>query len=224
MDYTKLEIIMRKRIFITATNTDIGKTYTTKLLLKEFASRGILVGVIKLIETGVIDGYAPDGEALLECVKQLNPKLWSLEVEDIVPITYELPAAPFVASNNTLLDFKKIQTKIEEMEASCDLLIIEGAGGLYVPIDENSMMIDLISHFKATALLVTHCSLGCINDTLLSKKALSDRNIPHAIAFNCRENDSDFSRVSEPYFLQAGFEVLKVNENIDSICDVLYNL
>lgn len=224
MDYTKLEIIMRKRIFITATNTDIGKTYTTKLLLKEFASRGILVGVIKLIETGVVDGYAPDGEALLECVKQLNHKLWSLEVEDIVPITYELPASPFVASNNTPLDLKKIQTKIEEMEASCELLIIEGAGGLYVPIDENTMMIDLISHFKASALLVAHCSLGCINDTLLSKKALSDRNIPHAIAFNCRENDTGFSAVSEPYFLQAGFEVLKVNENIDSICDVLYNL
>jgi len=98
---------MKKRIFVTATNTDIGKTYTTKLLLKEFASRGILVGVLKPIETGVIDGIAKDGEALLECVKQLNPKLWSLDIDDIVPITYELAAAPFVASNNTPLDLKK---------------------------------------------------------------------------------------------------------------------
>ena len=224
VDYTKLEIIMRKRIFITATNTGIGKTYTTQLLLKEFASRGFLVGVIKLIETGVVDGYAPDGEALLECVKGLNPKLWALEIEDIVPITYELPAAPFVASKNTAVDFKKMQTKIEEMEASCDLLLIEGAGGLYVPIDEHTMMIDLISRFHAVALLVTHCSLGCINDTLLSKKALSDRAIPHAVAFNCRENDASFSTVSEPYFLQSGFKVLKVKEDIDTLCDVLYNL
>ncbi|MDO8453955.1 MAG: dethiobiotin synthase [Sulfurimonas sp.] len=215
---------MKKRIFVTATNTNIGKTYTTKLLLKEFASRGILVGVIKPIETGVTNDFAADAEELLECVKGLNPKLWSLEVDDIVPITYELAAAPFVASNNTPLDLKKIQTKIEEMEASCDLVIIEGAGGLYVPIDENTMMIDLITQLNAVALLVTHCSLGCINDTLLSKKALSDKNIPHAIAFNCRDNYENFKVLSEPYFSNTNQTILKVDEDIVKICDVLYNL
>jgi len=215
---------MKKRIFVTATNTDIGKTYTTKLLLKEFASRGILVGVLKPIETGVIDGIAKDGEALLECVKQLNPKLWSLDIDDIVPITYELAAAPFVASNNTPLDLKKILLKLEELEASCDLVIIEGAGGLYVPIDDNYKMIDLITALNAVALLVTHCSLGCINDTLLSQKALLERKIPHAVAFNCKSEDESFLTLSEPYFKQTGFEVLKVDENIDTLCDVLYNL
>lgn len=60
---------MTKRIFVTATNTNIGKTYTTKLLLKEFASKGLSVGVIKPIETGVVDGYAEDAEELLECKK-----------------------------------------------------------------------------------------------------------------------------------------------------------
>ena len=214
---------MTKRIFVTATNTNIGKTYTTKLLLKEFASRGLSVGVIKPIETGVLDGYATDGEELLECVKELNPKLWHLEVEDIVPITYEAAAAPFVASNNTPLDIKKIKNKIEEMEASCDIVVIEGAGGLYVPIDDNTMMIDLIKYFKASALLVTHCSLGCINDTLLSKKALEDKNISYVVAFNCKEDDTSFSQISEPYFLKTGFEVLKVSRDIEKICDVLYN-
>ncbi|MEK6659255.1 MAG: dethiobiotin synthase [Campylobacterota bacterium] len=214
---------MTKRIFVTATNTNIGKTYTTKLLLKEFASRGLSVGVIKPIETGVLDGYATDGEELLECVKELNPKLWHLEVEDIVPITYEAAAAPFVASNNTPLDIKKIKNKIEEMEASCDIVVIEGAGGLYVPIDDNTMMIDLIKYFKASAILVTHCSLGCINDTLLSKKALEDKNISYVVAFNCKGDDTSFSQISEPYFLKTGFEVLKVGRDIEKICDVLYN-
>ncbi len=77
---------MTKRIFVTATNTNIGKTYVTKLLLREFAARGLSVGVIKPIETGVLDGYAEDGEELLGTIKELNPKLWHLEVEDIVPI------------------------------------------------------------------------------------------------------------------------------------------
>lgn len=213
---------MGKRIFITATNTDIGKTYTTKLLLKEFASRDIRVGVIKPIETGVINGYCPDGEELLNCVKKLNKEF--LSIESIVPITYELPAAPYVAGNNTLVDLKKIENKVKELEKLCDVLLIEGAGGLLVPIDENTMIIDLIKHFKASALLVTHCSLGCINDTLLSKKALDDLLIPNAIAFNCREKDSGFTKISEPYFKNSGFEIMKVTQDIDKICDVLYNL
>ena len=214
---------MKKRIFITATNTDIGKTYTTKLLLKELASRGIRVGVIKPIETGVVDGFAPDGEELLACIKELNPAFKKLEVEDIVPIRYELPAAPFIASKNTPLDFKVIDIAIEKLERLCDVLLIEGAGGLYVPIDKSTMIIDLIAYLQASTLLVTHCSLGCINDTLLSSKALLNKKIPHAIAFSCREKDSDFEKISGPYFSSIGFEVLKVNENIDTICDVMYN-
>ncbi|MEA1955591.1 MAG: dethiobiotin synthase [Campylobacterota bacterium] len=215
---------MTKRIFITATNTDIGKTYTTKLLLKEFASRGLRVGVIKPIETGVVDGVYLDGDELLSTVKKLNKEFENISVEDIVPISYELPSAPFVASNNTKLDFVKLDMAIEKLEKLCDVLIIEGAGGLFVPIDSDTMIIDLIKYFDASALLVTHCSLGCINDTFLSKKALDLQNIKNIVAFNCRENDSSFAQVSEPYFLQTEFEVLKVSENIDTICDVLYNL
>ena len=214
---------MKKRIFVTATNTDVGKTYTTKLLLKEFAARGLGVGVIKPIETGVRE-YPLDGEALLECVKELNPKLWALDIEDVVPITYELPAAPFVASGGKRLDLQKILSAIEEIENQCDVLIIEGAGGLYVPIDGELMMLDLIEKLSAVALLVTHCSLGCINDTLLSQKALQSRNISHAIAFNCRDTDEVFTKISEPYFVQSGMEVLKVASDIEKICDVLYNL
>lgn len=214
---------MSKRIFITATNTDIGKTYTSKLILKEFASRGLRVGAIKLIETGVKE-FAPDAEALLTCVQELNAEFKDIKVEDIVPITYKLPAAPFVASNNTPLDLPKLNVAVEKLEELCDVLIIEGAGGLYVPVDENYMMIDLIQHFEAPALLVTHCALGCINDTLLSSKALDDRDIKHLTAFNCRESDSSFSEVSEPYFLNIEQKVVKVDDDIDTICDVLYNL
>ena len=215
---------MTKRIFVTATNTNIGKTYTTKQLLREYASRGYKVGALKPIETGVAGGYAEDAEELLEVVKELNTKLWHLEAEDIAPIVYEMPAAPYIASNNTPLDLKIILKKIEELEAFCDIIIIEGAGGLYVPIDDKYMMIDLISLLDAKALLVTHCSLGCINDTLLSKKALEEKKIEHAVAFNCKEGDESFSTISEPYFLKTDFRVLKLSRDIDIICDVLYNL
>ena len=215
--------LMKKRIFVTATNTDIGKTYTTQLLLKAFAQRGLRVGAIKLIETGVQE-FAPDANMLLQTLQELNPSFTKLSVKDIVPITYELAAAPYIASNNKALNIGILDTAVSKLEALCDVLIIEGAGGLYVPIDEKYMMIDMISHFEATALLVTHCSLGCINDTLLSQKALKERNIVYETVFNCREEDTNFEVVSQPYFKDIEQKVLKTKEDIDTLCDVLYNL
>jgi len=215
---------MKKRIFVTATNTDIGKTYTTMQLLKEYASQGIEVGAIKLIETGVRDGVYPDGDLLLSTLKELNPKFNDIEVKDIVPISYELPAAPSIASNGVALDFDILTDAIEKLENICDVLIIEGAGGLLVPVDRNFMMIDLITFFSAKALLVTHCSLGCINDTLLSLQLLQNRNIDAMLVFNCRDEDKDFEVVSKPFFVTNDIEVLKTSDNIDTICDVMYNL
>ena len=214
---------MKKRIFVTATNTDIGKTYTSLLLLKEYASRGLKVGAIKLIETGVV-GKAPDAELLLESLKELNTAFVDIKVEDIVPITYSLGAAPYIASDRTPLDLQKLNAAVLKLEKICDVLIIEGAGGLYVPIDDAYMMIDMIEYFKATTLLVTHCSLGCINDTLLSEKALQDREMKFVTVFNCKERDVDFVSVSEPYFAQTRKKVLKTSSDIDTICDVLYNV
>lgn len=215
---------MAKRIFVTATNTDIGKTYATKLLLNEYASRGLRVGVIKPVETGVVDGVYPDGDMLLALLKELNSECKDLTVQDIVPISYELPAAPYIASLGKALDFELLNSAIDKLEKLCDVLIIEGAGGLYVPVDANFMIIDLIPYFNATGLLVTHCSLGCINDTLLSLQALQRRNIDASMVFNCREEDESFSVVSEPFFINNDIEVLKLSQDIDTICDVLYNL
>lgn len=215
---------MAKRIFVTATNTDIGKTYATKLLLKEYASRGLRVGVIKPIETGVVDGVYPDGDTLLKLLKELNSECKDLTVKDIVPISYELPAAPYIASQGKALDFELLNGAMEKMETLCDVLVIEGAGGLYVPVDANFMIIDLIPYFNATGLLVTHCSLGCINDSLLSLQALQRRNIDASMVFNCRDADESFSVVSEPFFINNDLEVLKLSQDIDTICDVLYNL
>ncbi|WP_304544286.1 dethiobiotin synthase [Sulfurimonas microaerophilic] len=204
---------MAKRIFITATNTDIGKTYTTKLLMQEFASQGYKVGVIKPIETGVKDGVYPDGDALLELLKQVNPLAWSLDVDDIVPISYELPAAPVIASNFTSIDYKKIEEAIHQQEAMCDILLIEGAGGLFVPVDEKIMMIDLIKIFDAQAILVTHCSLGCISDTLVNKKALDDMGIKNEVVFNCRDEESkSFKKISLPYFQKRDFDLFTTVE------------
>jgi len=208
---------MKKRIFITATNTDIGKTYTTLALMEHLSAQGVRVGVIKPIETGVQDGHYPDGEVLLEQLKRCNSSCHDLCVEDVVPIAYTLPAAPFVASGGAAFDFEKVTAAIEKMERYCDLLLIEGAGGLMVPVDYSFMMLDLIRFFNANALLVTHCALGCINDTLLSYQALQDNKIPTVVAFNCRDNADSFAAVSLPYFEKRHFAVMQVERDLEAI-------
>lgn len=213
---------MAKRIFITATNTDIGKTYTTKLLMQELANQGHKVGVIKPIETGVVDGVYPDGDALLALLKQLNPQAWSLSVEDVVPLSYPLPAAPYIASDFGVIDYNKISEAMEVQENLCDILLIEGAGGLFVPVDQESMMIDLIKRFDAEALLVTHCALGCISDTLVNKKALDDFGIKNRVVFNCRGDQKEsFEQISLPYFQKIFSEIFTTDEIEKVVGDIV---
>ncbi len=190
-----------KKIFITATNTDIGKTFVTCKLLKEYASKGFKVGAIKPIETGVVNGVYLDGDKLLKLQKELNKNLKDITINDVVPISFELPAAPFVASGLKEIDLKPVFESIKKFESLCDLLFIEGAGGLYVPINKDYFMIDLIKDLRVDeTLLVTHCDLGCINDTLLSKKALDSYALKHNVYFNCKNGDESFKQISKPYF------------------------
>jgi dethiobiotin synthetase len=207
---------LAKRIFVTATNTDIGKTHTMKLLIAAFSRMGLRTGVFKPIETGV-DSLPLDGKALFESASAHNPSLEQLSLEEIVPVRFSLPAAPDVASGGEEIDFALIDRSLEKIEALCDVVLIEGAGGLFVPIDEKTMMIDLPRRFHAVTFLVTHCRLGCINDTLLNLKALDDAGLPYLWGFNCRGDDDTFDRTSLPYFLHRFEKLCFIQDDIDSI-------
>ncbi len=190
---------MSKRIFITATNTDIGKTYATSLLLKEFASQGYKVGVFKPIETGVHDEPL-DGKKLFDLAKGLNPELSHLGLDTIVPYQYELPAAPYVAKKGQKIDISRLERKLEEIEKHCDIVLIEGAGGLLVPVEEDLFMVDFISMFKTSVLLVCPSRLGSINDTLLSRHLLESRGIPYTWAINLYADKESFDEITAPFY------------------------
>jgi dethiobiotin synthetase len=211
---------LAKRIFITATNTDIGKTYTTTLLIQALSQRGFKVGVYKPIETGVVT-IPPDGNALFQHALHYHPSLASLSLEDIVPLRFPLPAAPFVASGGKPIDLGMFDGPLYKIEALCDIVLIEGAGGLMVPIDAHHMIIDLPRYFGATTLLVTHCALGCINDTLLSIKALEDASLPFVWGLNCRSDDTSFEAVSLPYFRHRFEHIYRIDRDIDPLAQAL---
>lgn len=167
--------------------------------MEAYTQMGLRVGVYKPIETGV-NGLPADGILLLKHAQSLNPQLKNLRVNDIVTLALPLPAAPYVANKGKKIDLALFDRALLKIEALCDIVLIEGAGGLMVPLDEDLMMMDLPHHFKAITLLVTHCQLGCINDTLLSLNVLKESNLPHLWVSNCRAQDDTFAQVSLPYF------------------------
>lgn len=186
-------------LFITATGTNVGKTHTTLKLIEAFTSRGLKVGVFKPIETGVTSTL-PDASLLLKVCQKVNRNFKDLNPEEITAYTFPLPAAPFCADTNKKISIEKIMEKYHELSQLCDILLVEGAGGLMVPITKDFMMIDLAKKLEAKVLLVTPSRLGCINDTLLSLEALKSRNIEFDWCVNLFEDKEGFKKVTQPFY------------------------
>ncbi|RXK11904.1 dethiobiotin synthase [Halarcobacter mediterraneus] len=188
----------QKSIFVTATNTDVGKTYACEQFLKYYSKKGLKVGYFKPIETGVKEKPI-DGSKMLKLVKELNPS-FEVTINDIVPYQFELPAAPFVAKRSSNIDLNFLLEKKEELEKLCDILIIEGAGGLFVPIEKDFFIIDLIKFFNIEAKLITSSKLGSINDTLLSIEALKNKKIDFEWYINLFIDKDSFNEVTLPFY------------------------
>ncbi len=187
------------QLFITATDTGVGKTHTTLQLLQIAHNFGYKVAAIKPIETGVMSSPA-DGSKLLRKSQDLNPNLSDITIDDIVPYQFKLPAAPFVAKKSAIIDIGYIKEKIAILQSRCDILFIEGAGGLMVPIEKDYFMIDLIKDLDAPTLLVTPSKLGCINQTLLSMEALQKRDLPFWWYVNLYEDRDEYFKITHPFY------------------------
>jgi dethiobiotin synthetase len=203
-----------RSLFITATGTNVGKTHTTLKLIESFAKKGIKVGAFKPIETGV-EGEPLDAKALLEACQKVNPDFADLTPTDITTYTFSLPAAPFCADTKQEIKLDKIWEKYEELSKLCDLLLVEGAGGLMVPVTKEYMMIDLAKELNCPVLLVTPSRLGCINDTLLSQEALKSRDIDFDWCVNLYEDKESFAAVTQPYYDAVFPEWWSVDEGLE---------
>jgi len=204
-------------IFISANNTNSGKTYTTLKLIKIFSQKGYKVGVIKPIETGVAD-IPQDGKILFEEAKKHNPDLNSLDINDIIPVQFKLPAAPFVAG---IADLKKIISAYNKIKPLCNILLIEGAGGIRVPIkivnESDKFQVieiwELAKIFDAKLFLVISSKLGMINDFLLNRYFLESKNINYEWAVNLM--DESYFNITHPFLKQ--FNPLFIQKDLDKI-------
>jgi len=160
-----------KAIFVTGTDTGVGKTLVSAGLARLLLNRGISVGVFKPIASG---GTVSEDGKLLQTAARLPHSAY----HGIVPFHYKQPLAPWVASwKEGKIDLAKIEKAYQKAKASCDFLIVEGVGGVQVPITEDFFVSDWMIKWKLPVLVVVRAGLGTINHTLLTLEALQKRKI-----------------------------------------------
>ncbi|NWF67268.1 MAG: dethiobiotin synthase [Campylobacterales bacterium] len=205
-------------ILICATNTGVGKSFSTTKIIDYLNSINIDTVGFKPIETGVFD-TAQDCELLLKHTKQ-NIKYKNLEVDDINCYKFSLPAAPYIAKDKKI-KLKNIKTKLKKLEKISDVVMIESAGGLMTPIKKNFFMIDLANYLNAKVLLITPSRLGCINETMLCLELLKHRDIKYEWCINIMNDKDDFFNISYNYYHEKFGDVLFLDRDIKKIVERL---
>ncbi|MFH2011501.1 MAG: dethiobiotin synthase [Pseudomonadota bacterium] len=159
---------MGKGIFITGTDTEVGKTVVAAGLAGALKSKGIDVGVMKPIATGVV--RTPD-ELISTDVQFLVKSIeCNDETELINPITLETPLSPLVASRleKCEIELDKISDAYSTLSQRHDFIVVEGIGGILVPIKENYFVSDMIKDLDIPIIIVARPGLGTINHTILT--------------------------------------------------------
>lgn len=160
-------------MFVTGTDTGVGKTVVACALARALRARGVDVGVMKPCETGVGPDGPPDARALLAASGAGDV------IEDVCPQPFALPAAPSVAAaaEGRAVDLARIRTAYGALRARHAFLLVEGAGGLLVPIAPAYTMADLARELGLPLLVVARAALGTINHTLLTLEAAEGRGL-----------------------------------------------
>jgi len=165
---------MKQTIFVTATDTGVGKTATTAALALALRHLGHSVGVMKPVETGVVRGRSSDASRLKQAAQVAD----SLDL--VRPYVFRLPVAPLDAARaeRRSITLSLIMQAYRRLQSQHDLLLVEGVGGVHVPITPKADVLDLIVKMQAPVLVVGRTGLGGVNHALLTLNALHARNIP----------------------------------------------
>lgn len=160
-------------VFVTGTDTGVGKTLVACALVRALRASGVDVGVMKPCETGVGAEGPLDARALLSAAGANDP------LEEVCPQSFALPAAPAVAAaaEGRAVDLERIRAAAARLRARHAFLVVEGAGGLLVPFTRGCSMADLAGELGLPLLVVARAALGTINHTLLTLEAAERRGL-----------------------------------------------
>lgn len=202
-----------KPLFITATGTGVGKTYTTVLLLQRLTELGYKVAPIKPIETGV-EHLPVDGLMLYQTAQENG---MDLDLDTVCPVQFRLPAAPDSARKGQKIDWDLIDSAFEKCKQSSDIVLIEGAGGAFTPIENDIFNIDFAKRFGAETLLISHDRLGMIHDIITTTLAMKLNEIEPIVAINVRSDM--FYEVAHPYLQKRFGDVMTIQSDLDKIIE-----
>lgn len=173
----KLRPLFTKQVyFVSGIDTDAGKTIATGWLSKHLLDEGVRVITQKLVQTGNV-GMSED----IEKHRQIEGRaLQAVDIDHTThPLLFKKPCSPHMAAEleGTTVHLSQAEHSTEVLKDKYELILLEGAGGLMVPLNRELLSIDFIAKHKYPVILVATAKLGSINHTLLSLEALKSRNI-----------------------------------------------
>jgi dethiobiotin synthetase len=154
-----------RSIFVTGTDTGVGKTVVAAGLARLLADRGIDVGVMKPVETGHAEpGWPADARFLADAARVNDPRA------DVVPFDFAEPLAPLVAARRCArpIDLATIREAFAHLSEHHELVVVEGAGGVSVPVTETTTMGELARDLDLPLVVVVRPGLGTLNHTFLT--------------------------------------------------------
>lgn len=190
--------------FVSGIDTGIGKSYAAGYLAKMWNGKGVRTITQKLVQTG----NAGISEDIVLHRKIMDCGFLPEDIEGLtMPEIYTYPCSPHLAAeiDRRPIDFEKIDSATEALSERYDAVLLEGAGGLMVPLTRNLLTIDFIAGHGYPLVFVTSGRLGSINHLLLSLEAMEKRNISlHTLVYNRYPADDDrlISEDTEKYVME----------------------
>ena len=171
---------MKRGLFITGTDTGVGKTYIAAGIAATLRNRMVDVGVMKPVETGC---RMREGNLVPSDVMRLLRASAVSDTLDLVnPYRFAKPLAPYVAARleDKTISISRVMRTFEVLSSRHEFMIVEGAGGIMVPLTRRETYLDLAQNMGLPALIVARPGLGTINHTLLTIAALRAKKVPIA--------------------------------------------
>lgn len=186
---------MQKGLFITATDTDIGKTFISGAIAAALKNRGIQVGVVKPVASGAISN--PSGQLVSEDASFLMAAAGISEERrrEVNPVCLAPALTPAVAAVEcgVTINVANLIDTCRGMLAQSEITLVEGVGGITAPIWEDYLVADMMVELKLPAVLITRPNLGTINHTVLTAEYARQRGIKLAGIIINRWNEDEIT-------------------------------
>ncbi len=191
---------MEKGVFVTGCDTGVGKTVIAGAIAASMKAHGLDVGVMKPVASGAKE---IENKLVSEDAVYLKKIIDSTDDDTLVnPILHKPPIAPTIAASKAgiPIDIDKIMKAYKALTNRHDFVVVEGVGGLMVPIDDTLFVADLARKMDLALVIVTRDYLGAINHTLLTIEYARNRNLRiKGIVINMLKNGDDLVREIEKY-------------------------